>query len=143
MARQYHEIKRLAEDTAKRIVSSEQEWKIFLDTASRMYRYPFREQLLIHAQRPDATACASLELWNEKMHCWVNKGAHGIALIDEEGIHRSGLKYVFDVSDVHEARFIGRKPKLWRMREEHQAAAIEALERTYGATDAITGNAFL
>ena len=136
MARQYHEIKRLAEDTAKRIVSSEQEWKIFLDTASRMYRYPFREQLLIHAQRPDATACASLELWNEKMHCWVNKGAHGIALIDEEGIHRSGLKYVFDVSDVHEARFIGRKPKLWRMREEHQAAAIEALERTYGATDA-------
>lgn len=67
MARQYHEIKRLAEDTAKRIVSSEQEWKIFLDTASRMYRYPFREQLLIHAQRPDATACASLELWNEKI----------------------------------------------------------------------------
>ena len=100
MARQYHEIKVLAEYTAKTIVSDEQEWKKFLHTAGHMYKYPFREQMLIYAQRPDATACASLELWNEKMNCWVKKGAQGIALIDEEGIHRSGLKYVFDVKDV-------------------------------------------
>ncbi len=101
-----------------------------------MYKYPFREQMLIYAQRPDATACASLELWNEKMNCWVNKGAQGIALIDEEGVHRSGLKYVFDVKDVHEARFIGHKPKLWKMEEEHKDYVIDSLERIYGETDA-------
>ena len=110
MARRYHEIKGLAEFTAKTIVSDEEQWKKFLHTAGHMYKYPFKEQMLIYAQRPDATACASLELWNEKMNCWVNKGAQGIALIDEEGVHRSGLKYVFDVKDVHEARFIGHKP---------------------------------
>ena len=136
MARRYHEIKGLAEFTAKTIVSDEQEWKKFLHTAGHMYKYPFREQMLIYAQRPDATACASLELWNEKMNCWVNKGAQGIALIDEEGVHRSGLKYVFDVKDVHEARFIGRKPRLWRMEEEHKDYVIDSLEKIYGETDA-------
>ena len=115
MARRYNEIKGLAELTAKTIVSDEEQWKKFLHTAGHMYKYPFKEQMLIYAQRPDATGCASLELWNEKMNCWVNKGAQGIALIDEEGVHRSGLKYVFDVKDVHEARFIGHKPKLWKM----------------------------
>ena len=136
MARRYHEIKGLAEFTAKTIVSDEQEWKKFLHTAGHMYKYPFREQMLIYAQRPDATACASLELWNEKMNCWVNKGAQGIALIDEEGVHRSGLKYVFDVKDVHEARFIGRKPTLWQMEERHKDYVIDSLERIYGETDA-------
>jgi len=135
MARRYHEIKGLAEYTAKVIVSDEQEWKKFLHTAGHMYKYPFREQMLIYAQRPDATACASLELWNEKMNCWVNKGAQGIALIDEEGVHRSGLKYVFDVKDVHEARFIGRKPTLWKMEDEHKDYVIDSLERIYGETD--------
>jgi len=136
MARRYHEIKGLAEFTAKTIVSDEEQWKKFLHTAGHMYKYPFREQMLIYAQRPDATACASLELWNEKMNCWVNKGAQGIALIDEEGVHRSGLKYVFDVKDVHEARFIGHKPKLWKMEEEHKDYVIDSLERIYGETDA-------
>lgn len=135
MARKYHEIRGQAEFTAQAIVSSEQEWKKFLHTAGYMYRYPFREQMLIYAQRPDATACTTLELWNEKMNCWVNKGAKGIALIDEEGIHRSGLKYVFDVKDVHEARYIGRKPRLWHMQEEHKGRVIDALERVYGETD--------
>nr|MCR5603097.1 hypothetical protein [Lachnospiraceae bacterium] len=105
MARRYNEIKGLAEFAAKRIAENEQEWMAFLDTAMRVYKYTFNEQMLIYAQRPDATACATLEIWNERMHCWVNKGAKGIALIDEDGISRSGLKYVFDVSDVHEARF--------------------------------------
>ena len=136
MARRYNEIKGLAEFTARIIVSSEEDWKKFLHTAGHMYKYPFREQMLIYAQRPDATACASLELWNEKMNCWVNKGAQGIALIDEEGVHRSGLKYVFDVKDVHEARFIGHKPKLWKMEEEHKDYVIDSLERIYGETDA-------
>ena len=136
MARRYHEIKGLAEFTAKTIVSDEEQWKKFLHTAGHMYKYPFREQMLIYAQRPDATACASLELWNEKMNCWVNKGAQGIALIDEEGVHRSGLKYVFDVKDVHEARFIGRKPTLWKMEDEHKDYVIDSLERIYGETDA-------
>ena len=136
MARKYHEIKGLAEFTAKTIVSDEEQWKKFLHTAGHMYKYPFKEQMLIYAQRPDATACASLELWNEKMNCWVNKGAQGIALIDEEGVHRSGLKYVFDVKDVHEARFIGHKPKLWKMEEEHKEYVIDSLERIYGETDA-------
>jgi N12 class adenine-specific DNA methylase len=135
MARRYYEIKGLAEYIAKTIVSNEQEWQKFLDSAGRMYKYPFREQMLIYAQRPDAQACASLEIWNEKMNCWVNKGAQGIALIDEEGLHRSGLKYVFDVSDVHEARFIGHKPKLWKMEEEHKEAILERLEKIYGETD--------
>mgnify|MGYP002624747585 CR=1 FL=1 len=136
MARKYHEIKGIAEFTAKTIVSDEEQWKKFLHTAGHMYKYPFKEQMLIYAQRPDATACASLELWNEKMNCWVNKGAQGIALIDEEGVHRSGLKYVFDVKDVHEARFIGHKPKLWKMEEEHKDYVIDSLERIYGETDA-------
>ena len=136
MARRYHEIKGLAEFTAKTIVSDEEQWKKFLHTAGHMYKYPFKEQMLIYAQRPDATACASLELWNEKMNCWVNKGAQGIALIDEEGVHRSGLKYVFDVKDVHEARFIGHKPKLWKMEEKHKDYVIDSLERIYGETDA-------
>lgn len=136
MASRYQEIKGLAEFTAKTIVSSEEDWKKFLHTAGHMYKYPFKEQMLIYAQRPDATACASLELWNEKMNCWVNKGAQGIALIDEEGVHRSGLKYVFDVKDVHEARFIGHKPKLWKMEEEHKDYVIDSLESIYGETDA-------
>ena len=138
MARKYHEIKGLAEFTAKRIVDNDREWMKFLDSAAQMYKYPFKEQMLIYAQRPDATACASLELWNEKMNCWVNKGAKGIALIDEDGVHRSGLKYVFDVSDVHEARYVGRKPNLWKLRDEHRDAVIDALEKVYGGTDGFT-----
>ena len=135
MARKFHEIRELAESTSKRIAGNGREWKKFLESAGRVYRYPFREQMLIYAQMPEATACAPLELWNNKMHCWVNRGAKGIALIDGEGIHRSGLKYVFDVSDVHEAKFIGRKPKLWKMGEEHRAAVLDRLEKIYGGTD--------
>ena len=90
--------------------------------------------MLIYAQRPDATACASLETWNEKMNCWVNRGAKGIALIDTDS-ERSRLKYVFDVSDVHKARRIGRDPYLWELREEHKAPVLAQLEKTYGATD--------
>ncbi len=132
----FQEIRGLAEYTAKQVTENEREWKSFLDTASRFSKYPFKDQLLIYAQRPKATACASLEMWNERMNCWVNKGAKGIALIDDDGAHRSGLKYVFDVADVHEARFIGRKPKLWKMRQEHEEDVIASLENTYGEVQA-------
>ena len=135
--RKYKLISALAEETAKEVVRNEENWRRYLNTASRLYKYPFKEQLLIYAQRPEATACASIEIWNEKMHCWVNKGAKGIALIDEDSF--SGLKYVFDISDVHKARRIGRFPNLWEMREEHREAVLSRLEQTYGDTDREAG----
>lgn len=135
--RKYKLISALAEETAKEVVRNEENWRRYLNTASKLYKYPFMEQLLIYAQRPDATACASIEIWNEKMHCWVNKGAKGIALIDEDSF--SGLKYVFDISDVHKARKIGQFPNLWEMREEHMEAVISRLEKTYGDTDREAG----
>lgn len=134
MAGKYHYISALAEMTAADIVKNENERTRFLTTAARLYKYPFNEQMLIYAQRPDATACASLETWNEKMNCWVNRGAKGIALIDTDS-ERPRLKYVFDVSDVHKARRIGRDPYLWELREEHKAPVLAQLEKTYGATD--------
>lgn len=125
--RKYDMISNLAEATAKDVVRNEESWRKYLNTASGIYKYPFKDQLLIYAQRPDATACASIEIWNEKMHCWVNKGAKGIALIDDDT--NTGLKYVFDISDVHKARRIGRFPDLWEIQEEHKDTVLERLER--------------
>ena len=133
--RKYDFISALAKETAAEVVKNREEWMKYLTTAARLYKYPFREQLLIYAQRPDATACASIELWNERMHCWVNKWAKGIALLDEDDAHGKRLKYVFDVSDVHAARRIGRYPELWELHEEHKEDVIKRLEQTYGATD--------
>ena len=137
--RKYDLISALSAETSKEVARNEESWKKYLNTASRLYKYPFKDQLLIYAQRPDATACASIEIWNEKMHCWVNRGAKGIALIDEEGSPYTGLRYVFDISDVHKARRIGRFPQLWEMKEEHQQAALERLEGIYGDTNKETG----
>ena len=94
------EIRGLAEYHATRISSSPRDWMNYLDTAARLYRYPFMDQLLIHAQRPKATACASLELWNEKMLRWVNRGAKGIALLDET-MQKTRLRYVFDIQVLY------------------------------------------
>ena len=137
--RKYDMISGLAEYTAHDVVRNENNWKRYLNTASRLYKYPFKDQLLIYAQRPDATACASIEIWNEKMHCWVNRGAKGIALIDDAGYNRSGLKYVFDISDVHKARRIGRFPHLWEMQEAHEERVLDKLESIYGDTDKEAG----
>ena len=115
----YEKISVLARETAKRISANREEWIRYLDVASRLYKYPFEDQILIYAQRPDATACASLEMWNEKMFCWVNRGAKGIALLDGES-ERPRLRYVFDVTDVHKAKRIGRDPFIWHLREEHK-----------------------
>ncbi len=135
--RKYDMISGVAEATAKDVVRNEESWRSYLNTVSGLYKYPFKDQLLIYAQRPDATACASIEIWNEKMHCWVNKGAKGIALIDDDT--NTGLKYVFDISDVHKARRIGRFPNLWEMQEKHKDAVLDRLERTYGETDKEAG----
>ena len=135
--RKYKMVSALAEETSKEVVRNEENWMRYLNTASRFYKYPFKEQLLIYAQRPDATACASIEIWNQKMHCWVNRGAKGIALLDEET--HSGLKYVFDISDVHKARRIGRFPNEWKMRDEHIDTVMKRLERIYGETDKDSG----
>ena len=137
--RKYDLISALSAETSKEVARNEESWKKYLNTASRLYKYPFKDQLLIYAQRPDATACASIEIWNEKMHCWVNRGAKGIALIDDEGNTHSGLRYIFDISDVHKARRIGRFPQLWEMREEHQQAVLDRLEGIYGDTNKEAG----
>lgn len=130
----YHDIASLAQEISTQIVKNEAEWTRYLTTAARLYKYPFKEQMLIYAQRPDATACASIETWNERMNCWVNKGAKGIALIDEDS-DRNKLKYVFDVSDVHKAVRIGRDPNLWVLQEEQKQVVIKQLEKTYGTTN--------
>lgn len=134
MFTKYQMIAAIAEETAGQIAKNAEEWTRYLTTAARLYKYPFEEQMLIYAQRPDATACASLETWNEKMNCWVNRGAKGIALLDTES-ERPRLKYVFDVSDVHKARRIGKDPYLWEMSEEHKEIVLKQLEKTYGETD--------
>ena len=83
------DIRDLAQEHAVSVSGSPRDWMDYMNTASRLYRYSFSDQLLIHAQHPEATACASLELWNEKMFRWVNRGARGIALLDETGQHTS------------------------------------------------------
>ncbi len=134
VSKKYHEISMLAGETARQMSKNGEEWTKYLTTAARLYRYPFEDQMLIYAQRPDANACATMQLWNEKMYCWVNRGAKGIALFDRAS-ERPRLKYVFDVSDVHKARRIGKDPYLWEMREEHKDTVLVQLEKTYGATD--------
>ena len=131
----YIKISVLARETAKKVCRDREQWIRYLDVASRLYKYPFEDQLLIYAQRPDATACASLEMWNERMFCWVNRGAKGIALIDGES-ERPKLRYVFDVSDVHKAKRIGKDPFIWHLREEHKEVVLAELEHIYGSTNA-------
>lgn len=139
VSKKYHEISVLASETARQVSKNGKEWTKYLTTAARLYKYPFEDQMLIYAQRPDAKACALMETWNEKMFCWVNRGAKGIALFDRDS-ERPRLRYVFDVSDVHKARRIGKDPYLWEIREEHKEAVLAQLEKTYGATD--KGNSF-
>ena len=125
-----NDIRFLARETAKEVSGSPRDWMRYLDTASRLYRYPFADTLLIQAQRPDATASAELEVWNEKMRRWVNRGAKAIALIDDTGPRRV-LRYVFDVSDTHPVRG-GRTPYLWRLKEDQREMLLNHLTDTYG-----------
>ncbi len=124
------DIRNLAQEHAVSVSSSPGDWMDYMDTASRLYRYSFSDQLLIHAQRPDATACASLELWNEKMLRWINRGAKGIALFDETW-QNTKLRYVFDISDTHMVAG-GRSPYLWQMQEHQREEILTHLEEVYG-----------
>jgi len=119
----------LAEETAARVISGYRPWTEFLSTASRLYKYPYHEQLMIYAQRPDATACAEYNLWNDHMRRYVRRGARGIALIDISGDVPT-LRYVFDVADTGE-RANSRRPFLWQMRDEQIPSVQTALEQTF------------
>ncbi len=126
----------LADQTAQQITGSLQAWTGFLTTAARLYKYPYHEQLMIYAQRPEATACADYELWNNTMHRYVRRGSRGIALIDTSG-DSPRLRYVFDVSDTGGGER-SRRPYLWEYRDEHHGAVTAALERRFGV-DAARG----
>ncbi len=119
----------MAEKVAVQLTGSWQEWTGFLTTAARLYKYPFHEQMMIYAQRPDATACAEYDLWNDRMGRYVRRGSKGIALVDDSG-DRPRLRYVFDISDTG-TREHSRTPWLWKMGEEHAAPVMAMLERNY------------
>ena len=129
MATKLERISRLALETSRSITASPQQWKAFLDSAAWLYKYPFRDQVLIHAQKPEATACAEIGLWNERLHRWVNRGAKGIALIDtsEEKPH---LRYVFDVSDTNSRQNIPFA--LWQAKPEMYPRIAEELQNSFG-----------
>ena len=131
MASKLQFVSELADQTAHAVTHDVGSWKEYLDTAARIYRYSFDDQLLIYAQRPDATACASMELWNGTMRRWVRPGSKGIALIHKNGAGRPHLEYVFDVTDTYPVKG-ARTPYLWKMREDHHAAVLRALDEKYG-----------
>ena len=121
----------MASYTATHLTDSWQKWTAFLTTASRLYKYPFHEQLMIFAQRPDATACAEYDLWNDTMRRYVRRGSKGIALVDNSR-EKPRLRYVFDISDTG-LRKNSRHPFLWELRPEHKAAVAQALTERFGA----------
>lgn len=120
----------MADEAQRQITGSYRGWTGFLSTAARLYKYPYAEQVMIHAQRPDATACAEYDFWNEKMGRYVRRGSKGIALIDSSG-ERPRLRYVFDVSDTGGREF-PKSRYLWEYREEHADAVSAMLESRYG-----------
>lgn len=139
---QINDIRELAQQNARYVSNSPQDWMSYLDVAARLYRYSFTDALLIHAQRPDATACAELELWNQKMSRWVNRGAKGIALLDDTG-PRTKLRYVFDIADTHLVRG-GRTPLLWNLdSHEHEQIILDHLADTYGLSQTDSMNTAL
>ena len=138
----FNDIRELAQQNARWVSNSPKDWMNYLDVAARLYRYSFKDTLLIHAQRPDATACAELEVWNKKMNRWVNRGAKGIALLDDAS-PRAKLRYVFDIADTHLVQG-GRTPILWRIdNSEHQQMILDHLADTYALTQTDSMNAAL
>ena len=135
MATKLEKISRLALETSRSVTASPENWKSFLDSAAWLYKYPFRDQILIHAQKPEATACAEIGLWNERLHRWVNRGAKGIALIDtsEDKPH---LRYVFDVSDTNSRQNIPFA--LWQAKPDMYPRISEELQNSFGGLEDIT-----
>ena len=130
MAIRYKALTELYQETQRK-VTAPAEWQQFLTSACRNYRLSFDEQLLVYAQRPDATAVLEIERWNKRFGRWVNRGANGIAVFDGEHSGKQRLKYYFDVSDTHEGRF-SRPVPLWTVRPEYAPDIIEALENSFG-----------
>ena len=130
MAIRYKALTELYLETQRSVTAPDQ-WRAFLASACRNYRLSFDEQLLVYAQRPDATAVLEIERWNRQFGRWVNRGANGIAVFDGEHNGKPRLKYYFDISDTHEARF-PRPVPLWTVREEYAPDIIETLENSFG-----------
>ena len=130
MAIRYKALTELYQETQRSVTAPDQ-WRAFLASACRNYRLSFDEQLLVYAQRPDATAVLEIERWNRQFGRWVNRGANGIAVFDGEHNGKLRLKYYFDISDTHEARF-PRPVPLWTVREEYAPDIIETLENSFG-----------
>ena len=131
MARKYDLISELYNRTCKTVVSNPQNWQAFLASACRNYKLRYDEQLLVYAQRPDATAVLEIEQWNKIFGRWVNRGARGIAVFADENRSRQRLTHYFDISDTHESRY-SRTVPIWDMRQEYEADVIETLESTFG-----------
>ena len=134
MADKYRLITAIYEEVCKEATRDKENWKAFLKTAGSNYKLRFDEQLLIYAQRPDATAVLEIEKWNSKFHRWVNRGAKGIAVFNNQYAGRQSLKYYFDISDTHEGRNAVKVP-VWDMKAEYEEDVIEALESVYGGLD--------
>ena len=120
----------LADQQARQITGSREDWTGFLETAGRLYKYPFDEQLMIYAQRPNATACAPLATWNKPLNRYVKRGSKGIALIDNSA-NKPRLRYVFDYTDTEDGRYNSRRPFIWQMKPEHEPVVVEALDKAY------------
>lgn len=131
MARKYNLISELYDRTCKTVVANPQNWQNFLQSACRNYKLRYDEQLLIYAQRPDATAVLEIERWNRNFGRWVNRGARGIAVFADEDRKTQRLTHYFDISDTHEGRY-SRPVPLWDMQEEYTEEVIETLENTFG-----------
>ena len=131
MATKLQVMSELAAQATERLTQSVDSWKSFLDSAAWLYKYPFHEQVLIYAQRPDAKACAPIELWNSRFKRWINRGAKGIALIDDSG-QMPALRYVFDVSDTNTRYDIPFQ--LWQIKPKYEAQIIEELQNHFGET---------
>ena len=128
-------ITELSQSTAHNLSRNAEHWRDFLITAAALYKYEFPDQLLIHAQRPDATACAELDIWNKRMNRYVNRGAKGIALIDDSG-NATRLRYVFDISDTRPSRYgTSRTPYRWEVTEENTGHILSMLHNRYGVSN--------
>lgn len=132
MAARWEQITELFKQTAQEVTASPSNWRAFLTSACRNYRLPFDEQLLIYAQRPDATAVLEIERWNQRFGRWVNRGAKGIAVFDRERPHR--LRYYFNMADTHETK-VSLPVPLWRLRPEYEKEVVKTLENSFGELD--------
>lgn len=133
MANKLQNINDLAMETTLQITNSPDDWMNFLNTAANNYKYSFNDQVLIFAQKPEATACADMNTWNTKLHRWIKKGSKGIALVQNNGYGNS-LRHVFDISDTYDK--FGRQVPIWKINHKFDNEIIESLENKFGDLEA-------